>query len=258
VQSLEDSVRRLVSRREPAAIVLEKIARAVEMGWVVSVDLIFGLPGQSPAGLLNDIRSLAETGVDGFSLYELQLSSRNRKFAEQHGLIGRARLGNYLLIQAASRLLTALGYRKTLFNHFAREEDTNLYFTFPERGEDCLALGAIADGVFDDYHYRHPEYTAYCQGVDEALFPALQGGLRRNDLENGLHLVETAILAGCIPSKLLSDVLGEVHARKLLRQWQESALIEDDTPHGYLRLTTNGSWFAGNMMAQLSARNFGS
>lgn len=254
VQSLEDPVRRLINRRESAAIVLGKIARAVAMGWVVSVDLIFGLPGQSLAGLLNDIRLLTEAGVDGFSLYEMQLSSRNRKFAEQHGLIGRARLGNYLLIQAASCLLTALGHRKTLFNHFAREEDTNLYFAFPERGEDCLALGTIADGVFGDYHYLHPEYMAYCRSVSEA-FPALQGGLRRTNLENRLHLVETAILSGSIPSKLLSNVLGEVQAGEVLHQWRESALIAQDTPHGYLHLTANGSWFAGNMMAQLSTRN---
>jgi len=75
VQSLEDPVRRLISRREPAATVLEKIVRAVEMGWVVSVDLIFGLPGQSLEGLLTDVKKLTEAGVHGFSLYELQLSS---------------------------------------------------------------------------------------------------------------------------------------------------------------------------------------
>lgn len=186
VQSLEDHVRRISNRREPAAIVLEKIIRAVEMGWVVSVDLILGLPGQTLEGALDDVKALEAVGVDGFSLYELQLSSRNRSFAQQHGLVDRNRLVNYFLLQSVSRLLASLGYRKTLFNHFARQRDTNLYFTFPERGEDCLALGTIADGVFGDYHYRHLEYKQYCQSVNET-FPGLQGGLRRNALENRLH-----------------------------------------------------------------------
>jgi coproporphyrinogen III oxidase-like Fe-S oxidoreductase len=252
VQTLQDDVRRIINRREPAAIVLEKIARAVAMGWVVSVDLIFGLPGQTLAGVLGDITALEAAGVDGFSLYELQLSSRNRKFAERYGLVGRGRLVQYALFQAASRELAALGYRKTLFNHFARERDTNLYFTFPERGEDCLALGTIADGVFGDYHYRHPEYSAYCRSVNEA-FPGLQGGLRRNALENRLHPLEIALLSARIPPGLFVDVLGADRTGLLFRRWRESALVEEDPPSGHLRLTGNGSWFISHMMAELAA-----
>jgi coproporphyrinogen III oxidase-like Fe-S oxidoreductase len=255
VQSLEDPVRQLINRRESTAIVLEKIVKAVAVDWIVSVDLICGLPGQSLEGLLNDIKTLAAVGVDGFSLYELQLSSRNRKFAEQYDLVKQSRLANYFLLQAASRLLASLGYRKTLFNHFAREKDTNLYFTFPERGEDCLALGAIADGVFGDYHYRHPEYAVYCREVGQS-FPALQGGLCRNNLENRLRLLEIALLSGSISPQLFADVLGRDRSESLLRRWGESALVEDDIRPGWLRLTTNGSWFAGYMMAQLSAGNF--
>jgi coproporphyrinogen III oxidase-like Fe-S oxidoreductase len=250
VQTLQDDVRQRINRREPAAVVLDKIVRAVDMGWVVSVDLICGLPGQSVEGLLGDIKALEAVGVDGFSLYELQLSARNRRFAEQHGLAGRGRLRNYFLVQAASRLLAALGYRKTLFNHFARERDANLYFTFPARGEDCLALGTIADGVFDDYHYRHPRYKPYCQSVSET-FPGLQGGLRRNALENRLHPLEVVLLSGHIPSELFADGLGRDRAETLFRQWRASALIEDDAQPGHLRLTANGSWFTGKMMAQL-------
>jgi oxygen-independent coproporphyrinogen-3 oxidase len=251
VQSLEDRVRRLIGRREPAGLVLDKIARATALGWVVSVDLIYGLPGQSLAGWLDDIQALAAAGVDGFSLYELQISSRNLKFAREQGLLGRLRLGSYFMIQAASRLLTSLGYRKTLFNHYARARDTNLYFTFPERGEDCLALGAIADGVFGNYHYRHPEYAAYCRGV-EAGAPGLQGGLLRSDRENRIHPLEVALLSGRIPPDLFADTLGELPAAGLLRRWAESALVaEGDPPAGMWSLTASGSWFVGAMMAEL-------
>lgn len=256
VQSLQDDVRRTINRREPAAVVLEKIARAVAMDWVVSVDLILGLPGQTLEGALDDVKALEAAGVDGFSLYELQLSSRNRKFAERHGLVSRGRLVNYFLLQGVSCLLASLGYRKTLFNHFARERDTNLYFTFPERGEDCLALGTIADGVFGDYHYRHAEYKAYSQGVNQTS-PGLQGGLRRSALENRLYTLEIALLSASVAPELFADVLGREHSEPLLRRWREAALVEGEDPlSGRLRLTGNGSWFAGNMMAQLSAQNF--
>ena len=254
VQSLEDHVRRIMDRREPASTVLGKIASAVSMGWVVSVDLILGLPGQTLEGALDDVKALEAVGVDGFSLYELQLSSRNGRFAQRHGLLGRNRLTTYLLLQGVSRLLSSLGYRKTLFNHFSRERDTNLYFTFPERGEDCLALGTIADGVFGDYHYRHPEYKPYCQSVDEA-FPGLQGGLRRSALESRLFLLEITLLSASISPELFADVLGRDRSEALLRHWREAVLVGEDPLSGRLCLTANGSWFVSKMMAELSAHN---
>jgi hypothetical protein len=158
-------------------------------------------------------------------------------------------------MQATSRLLISLGYRKTLFNHLARQRDTNLYFTFPERGEDCLALGTIADGVFGDYHYRHPEYKGYCQSVTQD-FPGLEAGLRRNALENRLHPLEVALLSARISPDLFADVLGREHSEALFRRWQESALVESvdpANPRSTLRLTGNGSWFISHMMAELAA-----
>lgn len=248
VQSLQDPSRKAINRRLDAGAVLETIARAIDMGWIVSVDLIYGLPGQTFAGLLADIRQLATAGVNGFSLYELQLSSRNRKFALQHGLDRRDRRDNYFLAQGASRLLAALGYRKALFNHFADDRDTNLYFTFPERGEDCLALGTVADGSFGDYHYRHPEYAAYGRSVDRAM-PGLEGGLRRTEVENLLQPMTVALLAGRVPRVLFQHP----GPRSLLDRWQASALLSEDARSGDWRLTGNGSWFVGNMISELMA-----
>jgi coproporphyrinogen III oxidase-like Fe-S oxidoreductase len=246
VQSLQDDVRQRIGRPASRESVLKVLAQAAAMGWVVSVDLIYGLPGQTLAGLADDILSLIEAGVDGFSLYELQVSARNRRFALQHGLDQQDRRRNYLLGQVASRLLVARGFRKTLFNHFAGQEDTNLYFTFPARGEDCLALGTIADGVFGDYHYRHPEYAAYCREVD-GRNPGLEGGLRRTGLESRLQPLTVALMAGAIPPLLLADP----PAPGLFDLWQDLCLLEKDPTSGSLCLTGSGSWFVGNMLSEM-------
>lgn len=247
VQTLDDGQRQALNRRAPAAAVLEALARAVAAGWIVSVDLIFGLPGQRLAGLLDDVRTLIDAGVDGFSLYELQISSRNRRWAAQHCLLDRDRRENYLLAQVAGRFLAACGYHKTLFNHFAGEHDTNLYFTFPERGEDLLALGTIADGVFGDYHYRHPEYAAYRRAVGDDA-PGLAGGLRRTARENRLQPLVTALMAGRVPVPLLESLAGGAQRAA----WLAARLLEAG-PDGDYRLTGNGSWFVGNMISELTA-----
>jgi coproporphyrinogen III oxidase-like Fe-S oxidoreductase len=249
VQTLQEEVRPILNRRAASDIVLDTIADAIGMGWIVSVDLIYGLPGQTLDGLLSDIRSLVAVGVNGFSLYELQLSSRNRRFSQQHGLYQRDRQTSYWLTQAASHLLNALGYGKTLFNHYADDRDTNLYFTFPARGEDCLALGTIADGTFSDYHYRHPEYASYSRQVGDH-FPGLQGGLRRSKVENRLQPLTVALLAGRIPLSLFEDAAGQA----LLHEWRGSRLLVDHVQTSHVHLTGNGSWFVGNMISELMAR----
>jgi len=68
-------------------------------------------------------------------------------------------------------------------------------------------------------------------------------------LENYLQPITTAILSGHISPRLYS-CLPASNNGSLLDRWQECALIEDD-PSGGKRLTSNGSWFAGNMIAEL-------
>lgn len=247
VQSLEDRVRQAINRQESARAVLDKIQGALAGGWIVTVDMIFGLPGQTLAGYLGDLTTLTAAGVDGYSLYELQTSPRNRAWIEQHGLDQQPRVLNYFFAQAGARWLEQAGYRQTLFNHWAGQHDTNLYFTFPERGEDLLALGTIADGMFGDYHYRHPTYADYCRGVS-GEFPGLQGGLRRNALENRLHPLTTMLLAG----RVTDPVLRASVPTGLWQHWQNAALLVPDTGDQF-RLSGNGAWLVGNMISQLVA-----
>ncbi|MHB0875946.1 MAG: radical SAM protein [Anaerolineae bacterium] len=256
IQTLQDEVRGRIGRREPGATALAKVERAVSRGWVVSVDVILGLPGQTAAAVAADLASLEDAGVDGFSLYELQFSRRNHQFARRSGLLGREHLGSYLLFQTAAQTLEGRGYRKTLFNHWARAKDANLYFTFPERDEDCLALGTIADGVLGDYHYRHPEYAAYCHAM-RGGGAGLQGGLRRTPAESRLRPLEVSLLSGRPSAALFAALLGADSAARLFAAWEASALIEVEPERGRYVLTGNGSWLTGNMLAAAMAARVG-
>ena len=252
VQSLEEPVRTAIGRRSPARAVLEKIEEVRALGWIVSVDLICGLPCQTLSGFLDGVRTLVDHGIDGFSLYELLIYPQNRRWAEDQGLTKRAHLPNYLMFQTGAQLLERRGFRKNLFNHWANPRDDNRYFTFPTRGEDLLALGTIADGVFGDYHYRHPRYSEYRQNVSGS-FPGLEGGLLRNRVENLLRPFISAILFGYLSnsaSEALHNLMGN-EAVRLVEMWQRCGLLVADAGSPGLSLTPSGSWFAGNMLLQL-------
>lgn len=251
VQSLQPDIRAAIGRRRPSAAVLQRIADTLALGWVVSVDMVCGLPGQTLAGWVADLRTLLAAGVDGVSLYELLVYPQNQKWAAQQGLTQPDRhVTNYLLFQAGAALLAAHGFGKNLFNHWANGRDANVYFTFPTRHEDCLAVGTIGDGVFGQYHYRHGRYADYLR-ADMTQQPGLEGGLRRTAVENALQPLTTAVLAGTIPLTL-RPALQHLTARGVTRQeqWQSAALITPGASGGFT-LTPNGAWFAGNMLGDM-------
>ena len=81
IQTLRGPLRRLLGRRLSPERILDRIERAVSANMVVSVDLLCGLPQQTPHDLCADIRDLAASGIHGFSLYHV-----NRRSAKAHAV----------------------------------------------------------------------------------------------------------------------------------------------------------------------------
>jgi coproporphyrinogen III oxidase-like Fe-S oxidoreductase len=250
VQSMEDHVRPLLKRRENRSQILEKIMLAREMDWVTSVDLLVGLPKETLSGVLKGINDLIVAGTDGFSVYEINLSSQNRLFTSQYSLNQRDRRANYLLFLASVIQLNRAGFSKNLFNHFATERDKNVYFTFPVRFEDCLAIGAYADGVFQDYHYRHVDYQRMIRETTNRN-PAFEGGIEKSHRAKLLFPIEISVLSGNFFLSELEKVLSQAAAEKIIHSWESAMLVESIDNERYT-LTPNGAWFSGNMINDLS------
>ena len=130
-----------IGRREDTRTVLDKLQLALDRGFIVSIDLIYGLPGQTLSGFVHDIETAISAGLDGCSLYHLNASARNRTFISTHAADQRSALTDYLFFQVGEQVLRARGYRKNHFAHFARPRDRNLYYTHVVRNEDLIALG---------------------------------------------------------------------------------------------------------------------
>jgi coproporphyrinogen III oxidase-like Fe-S oxidoreductase len=247
VQTLDDDIRCLIGRRERADTVVVKLAQALEEGFIVSVDIILGLPKQTISGFLNTVQKLRNIGIHGFSFYQLQISKHNRRFIKRTKTRHHQPLFEYLLFQIGEQELDFHNYRKNHFDHFALPKDRNLYSRHMLRGEDLLALGATADGVFDHYHYRHPKLRSYIKN-DIGEMPILEGGMYDSTLEEKVRPGVIAIMTGHIPL----DVFKNLKAERLLNYWRKCALIRENAHGKSYRLTANGSWYVNNMIDQLS------
>lgn len=247
IQTLEEETRKLIGRRAPARAAVAKLECALKMGLIVSVDIVYGLPRQSFCGLLASLEELASLGVEGFSLYELQVTARNRKFLERACDYKADPLRNYAMFQAAHQCLLRCGYRKNHFTHFARSTDENLYYTYARRGEDLLALGPTADGVFDSYWYRHPELAEYMLGAG-APSPRLEGGVPETSQERRLRPAMSELMSGGISKETL---LG-LGAGALLQKWLRCGLLIESPGARRYALSGAGSWLISSMQRELN------
>ena len=247
VQTLSDPIRKAIGRRESGEAVLEKLRYAVESGWIVSTDVIIGLPGYTEAEILPDIEKMAAVGVEGFSIYELVRSPRNRAFFEHHGIADPDLEAMWRQFQYAFWLAEGLGYRHRIYNHMAKGRDDNRYFTSPARGEDLLSFGTIADGYFGDYLYRHAELPEYRVGISSGG-PGLSGGLCRTAEESRYACLEREIRGGNPLPDPFIGILGPEKALDLFRGWiAEGYLRVTDDGEG-TELLANGSWFIQKML----------
>jgi len=246
VQTLNDQIRKQIGRKETAVDVLRKLETALNIGFIVSVDIIYGLPFQTPGCLINTLDQLILCGIHGFSLYHLNITEKNIKFFRKISGFERDILHDYLLFNIADKFLLLNGYNKNHFVHYARKEDKNLYYNHVCRGEDLLALGPTADGFFHDYYYVNEQIHKYMAG-DKTNYKPLSGGGHLSERELKLRPLKARLMGANIPESSVTDD----RIKDLIVRWQECNLIR--RVNGEYRLTDNGSWFINKMVEELMA-----
>ena len=252
VQSLRDPVRKAIGRRETGEEVLQKIRHAVKKGWIVSTDIIIGLPLYTDPDIEADLTAMADAGVEGFSIYELVRSPRNRAFFEYHGILDPDITAMWRQYQYAFWLAEERGYSLNIYNHMAKGRDDNRYFTSPARGEDLLSFGTIADGYFGNYLYRHAELDAYRQQTAQGL-PGLLGGMERTETESRIARLEREIRHGVLLPDPFIEILGVQNALDLFRTWMAQGFLRVSRDEEKAELYPNGAWFIQKMIDDVSA-----
>ena len=125
VQDLDDEVQRAVRRVQPAGLVQEVLAgaRARGMG-SVNVDLIYGLPHQTPASFAATVEEVLAMAPDRLAVFNFAYLPA--MFPHQRALDGGALPDadtKLTLLQDVVERLTGAGYLFIGMDHFARPED---------------------------------------------------------------------------------------------------------------------------------------
>ena len=189
VQDTDPAVQRLIGRVQP----LEQIDRALrllrEAGFAsVNFDLIYGLPGQTPASFARTLREILALSPDRLAVYGYAhvpwLRPLQKRF-EDRLPDPETRLR---LLQLTIETLTGAGYRYIGMDHFARPEDPlaralddgtlqrNFQGYTTHRGTALHAFGPSAISFFAGRYFQNARETAdWYAALDAGRLPWVRG-----------------------------------------------------------------------------------
>ena len=255
-QTFDTALLDVLDRRAPPDDVRRALHRLRDAGIDnTSLDLIYGIPGQTPADLARDLDEALGLEPEHISAYELEAKPGTR-FTHAHGdeLLRQAdELESY--IELVVERLTAAGYRWYETANFCRLPDRaggrdlrarhNLGYWL---GHDYLGLGVGAVSTIENRRWRnapslHRYLAAHARGARperelEMLSPSERATER---IMLGLRLDEPLPLAG----------LGEIVDAAALDRLAEGGLAV--RREGALTLTPRGRLLGGGVTARLLA-----
>lgn len=252
VQTFDDRCRRRLGRRTPRRDLitfLEQLVAADQAAIVI--DLIYGLPEQRLADWETEVRSAIDIGLDGVTLYALNLVPgtplASAHEAGQICLPPAPEHGSYYA--RGAELLAAARWRVLSNSHWRRTtRERNRYNLVVKGGATCLAFGAGAGGFHAGYSFRHMAAPGDFQASIARGDLTLAGLMRHSPYHRLFGLIKAGMAQchlDCGPvAAALDEAAGldlEAVAGPLLAQWEDAGLLERDG--NWIDLTVAGCYW---------------
>jgi putative oxygen-independent coproporphyrinogen III oxidase len=225
----------------------------------ISLDLLYGIPGQSPSDLDCDLSEALALGAEHLSCYELEAKPGTR-FTHAHGAeLSRQAEAMETYFEQVVETLTAAGYRWYETANFCRGTDVaagrdlrarhNLAYWL---GRDYLGIGLGAVSTIEGVRRRNtPRLAAYVTALKAGAPPAREVEMLDSDVRSrerlmlGLRLDDPLPL-GPVASAVDHEALGRLIALGLVRRDRRGA-------EAALTLTRRGRLLGGGVTAALLA-----
>jgi oxygen-independent coproporphyrinogen-3 oxidase len=216
----------------------------------ISLDLLYGIPGQSSTDLAQDLAEAIALGPEHLSCYELEAKPGTRfTFAHGDELARQAEAMEGYLELVVETLVSA-GYRWYETSSFCRPGRQARHNLGYWRGEDYLGIGIGAVSTVDGLRWQNRAgLSGYLDALAEGREPPRDEEplepevVRRERLMLGLRLDEPLALTG----------IEGVVDRAALARMERLGLAE--RRRGGLVLTTRGRFLGGGVTAELMAES---
>ena len=190
IQSFNDSNLVMLNRRHSAGQAIDAINKACEYGFTnLSIDLIYGLPGQTAAGWTENLKTAVSLPVDHISAYHLSYEKGTRfyKWLKKGRLEESKEELSLELFETAVEILGSAGFEHYEISNFARNGMYSRHNTAYWLGEKYLGLGPSAhsyNGIIRQWNVSNlDKWMKGCrEGVIDAETENIDIQTRRNEM----------------------------------------------------------------------------
>jgi anaerobilin synthase len=252
IQSFDTGLRRSLGRIESKERLLAFLERLCGTGAVVVIDLIYGLPGQTPAIWEEDLRTLDRLPrLAGADLYRLKVIPgsplANRRSETPDAFQRRCAT----LFSTGCRLLEKTGWEQISVSHWRRDpRERSRYNTMVKSGADCVPAGCGAGGRLGGIRFfQTGELDSYLSAIRQGHKP-LAAATRLFPNSSSVD----RIASDCDRATLQPATwnLPEETIQPLLDQWQKAGLLEPESG-GSWKLTPDGQFHNVAMGSRLAS-----
>lgn len=266
VQDLDARVQEAIGRAQPVPVTAATVEEAQRLGFRgINVDLIYGLPHQTPASFAETLDSVIALSPDRLAIYSFAflpwLKGNQKRLGEEVLPSGDAKIS--LLLLARDKLLAA-GYRAIGMDHFARPDDElsialdqgrltrNFMGYSVQDASDLIGLGVSAIGrVSGAYAQNHKKLSDYYAALEAGRFPVERGYALSADDSIRADVIHSLMCTFAVDTAAIERRHGVAFAeyfRPELAQLSDMAaqgLVEVEP--GQIRVTPLGQLFVRNL-----------
>lgn len=267
VQDFDNEILKIINRHQPYEEVERVTLKAKELGYQINYDLVFGLPLQTTANILDTVEKVKLLKPDRIAFYSYAhvpwVSPGQRAYSKEDLPLGTEKRALYTL---GCELLEAIGYEEIGMDHFALPHDElykarkagHLHRNFmgytPLRTSLMIGLGAssISDS-WSAYVQNVKKIEDYTALVDAGHFPIFRGHLLSAEDEMiRLHILqlmcqaETSFDQSPLPQETQAEIL------RYLEPMQKDGLVSVEAQR--IKITNPGLPFVRNICTAFDRR----
>jgi oxygen-independent coproporphyrinogen III oxidase len=265
VQSLDNSVLKIMNRPHNAQTAIESIENSRKFGFQLNIEFIFGYPGETLKNWIDVIEKAVTLPVDEIQLYRLKvlaygdLQGHIIKLREKDPTSIPSFEDTMMMKQIAIDILNEHGFYENLrrvyskkkehFSHYAYNQCCMLY---DQIGVGLTAFSSLRDRFALNTQYFHEYYA----GIEEGKLPVSRGLIRSKETQ-----VRWAIILPLKNSDLKKAYFEKVTGvsfdnifRKKVERLKQFGLIEENDE--IVRLTELGAFVADEVAEQFNSNEF--
>lgn len=258
IQSLDDTILRMLGRPHKAYDGIWAVGAARDAGFAnISVDLMWGLPGQSMRQWLQTLRDVIALGPDHISSYCLSLEpgTKMEREVESGNLVLPPERDQSIMFMEGAALLEAKSYLHYEISNFARMGYQSRHNLGYWEGSPYIGLGPSSTSTIGDRRWTNPANLA-----------AWSERVKSGDLESGAEVLSPKTRALELVMLRLRTARGlrlkayrDMTGRDFLKDHQRFAQAMHDNGlvrirNGYMSLTRSGMLVSNAVISNLFER----